>query len=99
MWSALESEEAHQEVLKGLCGLEETVCEKLDMVNLKAVSRNDYVLEEVRTFSALGKDTQDLSKETGKAVKGLTTTAVAKSAALEKSVGELSSRPPQDVLE
>ena len=95
----LESEEAHREVLKGLSGLEERVSKKLDMVNLKAVSRNEYVLEEVRYVAAIGEETQDLTKETAKAVESLTTTTVKWFSALDEKVRELISCPPTDDLE
>ena len=98
-WSVLESGEAHQEVLKGLGGLEERVSRKLDTVNLKAASRNDYVLEEVRDVAAIGEETQGLTKETAKAVGSLTTTATARLSVLDGKARELISPPPPDALE
>ena len=98
-WSVLESGEAHQEVLRGLSGLEERVSKKLGTVNIKAASRNDYVLEEVRDVAAIGEETQGLTKETAKAVESLTTTAAVRLSVLDGKVGELSSPPPPDALE
>ena len=85
VWSALELEEAHQEVLGGL----DKLTKKVDMVNLKAVSRHDYVLEEIQECYHQNKERLD----------SLTTSAAASFAALNKRVGEITSRPPPNTFE
>ena len=77
----LELEEAHQEVLGGL----DKLTKKVDMVNLKAVSRHDYVLEEIQECYHQNKERLDSPA----------TSAAAGFAALDKRVSEITSRPPQ----
>ena len=95
MWSALESEEAHQEVLKGLVGLEGWVGKKIADVQRSTYGRHEHLLGTVREASDLGEESLALSKKTAKAVKSLTTTAATKFLTLEKRVEVLSTAAPQ----
>ena len=73
-----------------LGGLDKLI-KKVDLVNLKAVSRHDYILKEVRDTQKYGE--QD-TKEIIKVVQSLATSAAAGFAALDKRVWEIISRPP-----